>query len=173
MKTIRMATLAALLSAVTATAHAGAEKRFCQVIEENRRAIISAARVENEAARKAALDRSAADAVGNLRAVGGDGRFMGWRGRVKRVSKHSDGSIRLLLDIGCDTTLVTERGAIQSGAPLFDTAARLKPGQYVELDGTLYANTTGWRPFVELSVDDNGFWTEPEFLAHFWAIQTQ
>lgn len=166
LRTAKIAMLAAIALAVNGQAiAAGAEKAFCKVIEENRDAYKSAAKLDNEIARKAALDRTVADNLTRLKAVGGDGTFKGWQARVRKVSTHFDGSASIELELPCEAMIKTSQpSGINSGTKLFDVAAGLKVGRKIEVDGQLMPTKKGPHPFIELSVFDEGRFVSPEFV---------
>ncbi|GEM_PF-5500066 len=161
----KIALLAAAMVALATQAQAGTEKSFCQVIEENRDAYKGAAKLDNEIARKAALDRTVADNLTKLKTVGGDGAFKDWQARVKKVSTHFDGSASIELELPCAAIIKTSQpSGINPGSKLFDVAAGLKVGKRIEVDGQLMPTKKGPHPFMELSVFDEGRFVSPEFV---------
>jgi hypothetical protein len=142
--------------------------RFINLVKEGQSASRSAA---NDMARGGALAKRNNE-LGRLNL-----EVSNWVGKVTKVDSNSDGLGVLEIEIADDVSVQTwnnalsdigEKTLIQPGTPLFETAAGLKPGQYIKFSGRFFRDDESG--LGEQSLGLRGKLESPEFTFKFSSI---
>lgn len=157
-----------ILIAVGLAACGKAEDPFCSAVDTNRSSFLAATRLENAAARDAALSGAVAEGRTRLAKAVADGAIKGWHGTVAAANTDIKGLGLIRIALPCKATLIA--GEIAPASELFATMSKLKQGDALTFDGAFVPAPTGTR-YLEISFTQNGMMTDPEFVIRLAAIR--